>query len=80
MISRVGFDPHWLQRLSGSASYEGMRRHEKRTRPRTDGGRNRRKGVVKLTCRSDRAAWVARADSAVPADARTACKRLGDQR
>lgn len=67
-----------LQRLSGRAScesIEGMKNeHDREPTP------DETAGIVwwNSLAESDRAAWLARADSAVPADAWAAYKRLGD--
>lgn len=68
----------WLQRLSGRASYESIEgmKNERDPEPTPD----ETAGMVwwnSLT-ESDRAAWLARAGSAVPADAWAAYKRLGN--
>ncbi|TIL47989.1 hypothetical protein [Mesorhizobium sp.] len=74
MISRAGFDPNygqgrWLQRLSGRASFEsieGMKNeHDREPTP------DETAGMVwwNSLAESDRAAWLARSGSAVPADA-----------
>jgi len=68
----------WLQRLSGRASYEsieGMKiEHDQEPTP------DETAGMVwwNSLAESDRAAWLARADSAVPADAWAAYKGLRD--
>lgn len=67
-----------LKRLSGRASYEsivGMKsEHDREPTP------DEAAGMVwwNSLAESDRAAWLARADSAVPAVAWAAYKRLGD--
>ncbi|RWB51883.1 MAG: hypothetical protein EOQ42_24755 [Mesorhizobium sp.] len=67
-----------LKRLSGRASYEsidGMKNeHDREPTP------DETAGMVwwNSLAESDRAAWLARADSAVPADAWATYQRLGD--
>jgi hypothetical protein len=77
LIRITGLGPS-LQRLSGRASYEsieGMKNEHDRT-PTPD----ETAGIVwwNSLAEADRAAWLARAGSAVPADAWAAYKRLGD--
>lgn len=67
-----------LRRLSGRASYasiEGMRKeHDPQPTPDETAGMVWWNSLTE----SDRAAWLARAGSAVPADAWAAYKRLGN--
>lgn len=83
MISRAGSirtmeHGRSLQRLSGRASYEsieGMKNeHDREPTP------DETAGMVwwNSLAESDRAAWLARAGNAVPADAWAANKRLGN--
>ena len=68
----------WLQRLSGRASYESIEsmKNEHDREPTPD----ETAGMVwwNSLAVSDRTAWLARAGSAVPADAWAAYKRLGN--
>jgi hypothetical protein len=83
MMRRAGFDPLYglgrsLQRLSGRASYESIEdiKNEHDREPTPD----ETAGMVwwNSLSEADRADWLARAGSAVPADAWAAYKRLGN--